>query len=114
MLGHRPTQPLLVQLSRRTFGERTPGCAIVIKGALEVATDELSHLETDPDIYVPWKTYFPFKWTGEDVVEVCEKVLNNPELIASSIEATNQACYDWVSGGGFLRKFDEIMARACR
>lgn len=86
----------------------------IVMSGVGLVKPDMSHLETDPDIYVPWKTYFPFKWTGEDVVEVCEKVLNNPELIASSIEATNQACYDWVSGGGFQRKFDEIMARACR
>ncbi len=84
---------------------------IVLRG-VGLMKPDMSHLETDPDIYVPWKTYFPFAWTGEDVVEVCEKVLREPELIVSSIEATNRVLDDWAHGGGFFRRFDAIMERA--
>lgn len=86
----------------------------IVLRSVGLVKPDMGHLETDPDIYVPWKTYFPFSWTGEDAVEVIEKVLKDPELIASSIEATNQALWEWAHGGGFFRRFDQIMSRAAR
>ncbi|MDC7223534.1 MAG: glycosyltransferase [Spirochaetales bacterium] len=46
----------------------------VMSGALLIKPD-MSHLDTWPDIFIPYETYVPVRWDGEDLVETCEKYL---------------------------------------
>ncbi|MDC7221314.1 MAG: glycosyltransferase [Spirochaetales bacterium] len=48
----------------------------LMSGALLIKPD-MSHLETWPDIFIPFETYVPVRWDGEDLVETCKKYLSN-------------------------------------
>jgi len=48
----------------------------VLNGSLLLKPD-MSHLETWPDIFIPYETYVPFDWDGTDLVEKGEYYLQN-------------------------------------
>jgi hypothetical protein len=48
----------------------------VLNGSLLLKPD-MSHLETWPDIFIPYETYIPFDWDGTDLVEKGEYYLQN-------------------------------------
>ena len=48
----------------------------VLCGALLVKPD-MSHVETVPDIFVPFETYIPVAWDFSDLVEKVDRYLNN-------------------------------------
>jgi len=38
---------------------------------------DMSHLVTWPNVYIPYETYVPLKWDGSDLLEQCERYLND-------------------------------------
>ncbi|RPJ09225.1 MAG: glycosyltransferase family 1 protein [Spirochaetaceae bacterium] len=48
----------------------------VLNGSL-LLKPEMGHLETWPDIFVPYETYVPFDWDGKDLVQKGEYYLGN-------------------------------------
>ena len=48
----------------------------VISGALLLKPD-MSHLKTYPDIYIPYETYIPVDWNGNDLIEKVDEYLQN-------------------------------------
>jgi hypothetical protein len=48
----------------------------VLNGSLLLKPD-MSHLETWPDVFIPYETYVPFDWDATDLVEKAEYYLKN-------------------------------------
>jgi hypothetical protein len=48
----------------------------VLCGCLLVKPD-MSHLRTEPDLFVPGETYVPVKWDFSDLAETCTRYLKN-------------------------------------
>lgn len=53
----------------------------IINGAVLVKPD-MGHLNTWPNVYIPYETYIPVKWDGSDVVEQTRMLLDNPKLMS--------------------------------
>ncbi|MFW6368712.1 MAG: hypothetical protein ACOCZ9_03140 [Spirochaetota bacterium] len=51
----------------------------VLSGSVLIKPD-MSHVETSPNIYVPWETYVPCSWDGADLVDVSRHVLSDAAL----------------------------------
>jgi hypothetical protein len=52
----------------------------ILSGSLLLKPD-MSHLETWPDIFLPEKTYVPFSWDAEDLIEKGDHYLTSPKRI---------------------------------
>ncbi len=48
----------------------------ILNGSLLVKQN-MGHVLTEPNIYIPYETYIPIKWDCSDLEEVCEYYLNN-------------------------------------
>jgi hypothetical protein len=46
----------------------------IISGSLLLKPD-MSHLKTWPDVYIPYETYVPLDWDGNDIKEKAETYL---------------------------------------
>jgi len=80
----------------------------ISQGAILVKPD-MSHLETWPDIYQPWKTYVPVKWDWGDLESTLIEVVTNYKEYH---HITNQAFTTLVNAWDnkvFAEKFDTIM-----
>jgi len=83
----------------------------VLMGSLLVKPD-MSHIRTEPDIFVPFQTYVPCRWDFSDLAEVCERYLKDDEARNAII---NRA-YDQLSGYytrfDFIKSFQSILTKA--
>lgn len=70
---------------------------------------DMSHLETWPNVYIPWKTYIPVKWDWSDLEEILVKVLKNHKRYRPiAIEAFRVLKESW-NNKVFAERFDKIM-----
>jgi Glycosyl transferases group 1 len=83
----------------------------VLMGSMLVKPD-MSHIRTEPDIFVPGETYVPVRWDFSDLAEVCRHYLANEEARNAIVGRAYQALSDYYSSFGFLRNFRETLTRA--
>ncbi|MCG2590816.1 hypothetical protein [Rhodohalobacter sulfatireducens] len=57
----------------------------IINGSLLIKPD-MSHVVTQPNIYIPNETYIPVKWDGSDLLDVVDNVLSNTKYYQSVAE----------------------------
>jgi len=50
----------------------------VINGSLLIKPS-MEHLQTYPNIYIPYETYIPIKWDGSDLLEKVDEILLSPK-----------------------------------
>jgi Glycosyl transferases group 1 len=72
---------------------------------------DMSHLETDPDIYVPGETYLPFTWDAADLADVLQRALADPPRLAAMADRAYRAYASWFAQGAFVRKIEAILSR---
>ncbi|MEM8561226.1 MAG: glycosyltransferase [Pseudomonadota bacterium] len=70
-------------------------------GAVVVKQD-MSHLETCPDLYRPWETYVPVSWDFSDFRENIARVLNNTELRRSIAMNAWRATHRYLTDGQMM------------
>jgi hypothetical protein len=83
----------------------------VLMGSLLVKPD-MSHVRTEPNIFIPGETYVPVRWDYSDLAEVCERYLADD---AERNRITTQAyrvLSDYYSNSGFLKCFSKLLAEA--
>lgn len=61
----------------------------VVHGAVLIKPS-MDHVETWPDIYRPWRTYFPCRWDASDLSEVTDRLFGDPAA-ARAVAAEAQA-----------------------
>ena len=54
----------------------------VVHGAVLIKPS-MDHVETWPDIYRPWRTYFPCRWDASDLSEVTDRLFGDPAAARS-------------------------------
>jgi hypothetical protein len=74
---------------------------------------DMSHVETNPDIFVPYETYIPVKWDFSDLEEKCSYYLSN-EAEREAIVARAFAVLDgFYKNDGFLMSTAKML-KDCR
>jgi len=80
----------------------------ISQGAILVKPD-MSHLETWPDIYQPWKTYVPVKWDWSDLESTLVEVIGNYKKYRGITDQAFAVLANAWDNKVFAEKFDSIM-----
>jgi hypothetical protein len=71
-------------------------------GAVLIKPD-MSHLETQPDLFEPWVTYVPVKWDFSDLEEVLLGLVQEPDQLAKISRAAYDRVASFLSEDGFSK-----------
>lgn len=80
----------------------------ISQGAILVKPD-MSHLETWPNIYQPWKTYIPVKWDWSDLESTLMKIVENHKEYRHIADYAFAVLANAWDNEVFVKKFDSIM-----
>jgi len=70
--------------------------------------NDMSHLETEPDIFVPNETYVPVQWDWTDLREKLESVLNDDTERRRIASNAYRVAADYVLLDGFARQVERL------
>ena len=83
----------------------------VLMGSLLVKPD-MSHIRTQPNIFVPYETYVPCKWDFSDLSEVCERYLKDDAARNAIITGSYETLSDYYTRFDFIKSFRNILTKA--
>jgi hypothetical protein len=83
----------------------------VLMGSLLVKPD-MSHLHTEPNIFIPGETYVPVKWDYSDLAEVCARYLADDEERNRIIRQAHRVLSDYYNDFSFLKCFSRLLLQA--
>ncbi|GFE70026.1 glycosyltransferase [Chroococcus sp. FPU101] len=69
----------------------------------------MSHIKTEPNIFVEGKTYVPVKWDFSDLEEKCRYFLNHPDESATIVKNARQAYTEYFQEKKFIDKIKSLM-----
>lgn len=82
---------------------------IVNAGALLMKPD-MSHIQTDPDIYIAGETYVPVRWDLADLKDQCDYYLSRPSEIQRITENAYEAYQLFFKDEVIVRKIETLVA----
>jgi hypothetical protein len=82
----------------------------VLSGALLVKQD-MSHVETRPDIFRPFETYVPVSWDLSDLEEKVRYYIEHPEERIAIASRAFAVVNEYAAGGGFLDQMKPLFGR---
>jgi hypothetical protein len=80
----------------------------VMTGAVLLKPD-MSHIETEPDIFVPWETYVPVAWDFSDFSSNLRRLLADDDLRARIAKKAFSTLHDWLRSDAFVRRMSGIL-----
>ena len=80
----------------------------VLCGALLVKPD-MSHCETDPNIFVPHETYVPIRWDFSDMEEKIRYYLDRPKESAEITRRAYRLLHDYCKEKRFLQQMERVL-----
>ena len=80
----------------------------VMCGALLIKPD-MGHVETDPDIFVPFESYVPVRWDFSDLEEKVKHFLKSEKERAAITHNAHSLIRSYLTNGGFLRHVRRII-----
>lgn len=93
------------------WGEMTDRDFRIINHRTLLVKPDMSHLTTEPDIYVNGETYVPVEWDFSNLEEVCEYYLNHPKETKEIIENAARVLADFYKNYGVVDRFNRIVDR---
>jgi Glycosyl transferases group 1 len=93
------------------WGEVTDRDYEIVINESALVKPDMSHLETEPDIYLSGKTYIPFRWDTSDLVEVCHYYLANLGEAQRIATSAREAYQRWHAEARFLGKIEDVLGR---
>lgn len=81
----------------------------VMSGAVLLKPD-MGHVETDPDIYLPWETYVPLAWDLSDLQEQLRRLLDDAALRERIATQAFDRLRGWVASDSFARKLAPLLS----
>jgi hypothetical protein len=84
----------------------------VICGCVLVKPD-MSHVETEPDIFLPDETYVPVRWDYADLEQTLRELLADPVRCERIRRRAYAALRDYLDGRDALKKFDAMLRALC-
>ena len=79
----------------------------IMCGALLVKPD-MSHVETAPDIFVPYETFVPLAWDFSDLSEKLDYYLANDAARLRIVSQAYETLHSYLNGDDFLNQFEKI------
>jgi hypothetical protein len=79
----------------------------VMSGAAVLKPD-MSHIETDPDIFVAWETYAPVAWDLSDFRDVVDRLLSDNALRERIVLNAYRTVQRWLKSDGFARRMQGL------
>lgn len=83
----------------------------VLMGSLLVKPD-MSHVRTEPNIFIPGETYVPVRWDWSDLAEVCARYLADDDERNRIISNAYRILSEYYTDSGFLKCFTKLLAHA--
>ena len=80
-----------------------------LTGAVLVKPD-MSHVETDPDIFIPWETYAPVAWDLSDFADVVQRLLADEKLRTKLAAQAYDILRQWLQSDAFARRMARLLA----
>ena len=71
---------------------------------------DMSHIRTEPDIFVPYKTYVPVKWDFSDLKEKCFHYLEHDDEREQIIVQAYEVLSDYYRNKKFVSKFRNMLS----
>ena len=70
---------------------------------------DMSHVETMPDIFIPWETYAPVAWDLSDFDAVVRRLLADPPLRERLARQAFDALHGWLTSDAFARSMARVL-----
>jgi hypothetical protein len=86
----------------RDFEAAACGCVLV--------KPDMSHVETEPDLFVPHETYVPVRWDYSDLVPTLEALLADASRLERIRAAASERLRAWLDGEAFVARASSIFA----
>jgi hypothetical protein len=83
----------------------------VLMGSLLVKPD-MSHIHTEPNIFIPGETYVPVRWDFSDLSEVCARYLADDEARNRITARAYQVLSEYYESFAFLKTLRNILTQA--
>ncbi len=83
----------------------------VMAGAVLLKPD-MDHIETNPDIFVPWETYVPLAWDLSDFNQTLQRLLADDALRASIATRAFNKLQDWLRSDAFAVQMAPMLRAA--
>jgi hypothetical protein len=83
----------------------------VLMGSLLIKPD-MSHVRTEPNIFIPGETYVPVRWDYSDLAEVCARYLADDEERNRITAKAYRVLSEYYSHAGVLKCFSKLLAQA--
>lgn len=74
----------------------------IAAGAVLLKQD-MGHVATDPDVFVPWETYVPLRWDLEDFEDTVRRLAADAALRERIADAAFGVLRDWLASDAFAR-----------
>jgi len=74
----------------------------VMAGAVLLKPD-MGHIQTDPDIFVPWETYVPLSWDLSDFEDTVRRLVDDQGLRDKIARQAFDILHDWLKSDKFAR-----------
>ncbi|PVH28571.1 glycosyltransferase [Pararhodobacter oceanensis] len=81
----------------------------VMAGAVLLKPD-MSHIETAPDIFVPWETYVPIAWDLSDFHDTVHRVAADAPLREKIAAQAFDTLHDWLNSEQFARSMAPLFS----
>lgn len=72
---------------------------------------DMSHVRTEPDIFVPYETYVPLKWDWSDLQEVVSHYRKNPSEAAAIAAKAHAVLQRYLRDERFLTQWGPVLRR---
>ena len=79
----------------------------IMAGAVLLKQD-MSHIETNPDIFVAWETYAPVAWDMSDFAEVTGRLLDDPALRTRLARQAHAVLHRYLRSDAFARQMGPL------
>ena len=71
---------------------------------------DMSHVEVDPDIFVPYKTYVPVQWDFSDFQEKAKAFLKNEVARQEIAQCAYKVLHDYAKNRRFLEQMKPVLS----
>jgi hypothetical protein len=79
----------------------------IMCGALLIKPD-MSHIETNPNIYIPFQTYIPVAWDFSDLSEMVNYYLKHEDERKRITREAYNVLYNYTKNNGFVKQFSML------